>query len=162
MPIAGEDGRKTGDRVILVCDPPMLALLAGEPICKLIVAHAGGAICIQINWDTVAAEVGCANDCDGAPQGVTSYHNFIAGVLLASRINSCRSSILDLVPGLGETGMEFALVCEIAAAPGEDDVGDVVANVIAATDRKDDLLTDRVNGYVGANPGKPATRTMSG
>lgn len=157
VPIAGEDGRKTGNRVVLVCDPPMPALLAGEPICKLGVTHAGGAICIQINWDTVAAEVGCANDCDGTPQGVTSYHNFIAGVLLASRLDGCRSSVLDLIPGLGETGMEFTLVCEIAAAPGEDDVGDVVANVITATDRKDDLLADRVDGYVGADPGKPAT-----
>jgi hypothetical protein len=89
---------------------------------------------------------------------VSGKYNSILRVSPSSVRNSPVNSDLNLVPGLGEAGVNLALFCKVAISPGKDEVGDVVADIIATTDRHDDFPAVSVNGYIGTGSGKIAAR----
>lgn len=57
--------------------------------------------------------------------------------------------------------MEFTSLCEVTVAPGKGKVSDKVANIVAATEGKDDFPADIINGYVRADSEGVATGVVS-
>lgn len=78
--IAEDERRKTGNRVVPVGDAPLDAPLCKEPCCEIFVTDPRGAICVQVNGETVATKVGGAKSCDSRPKRVPSGHDPEIGV----------------------------------------------------------------------------------
>lgn len=78
--IAEDERRKTGNRVVPVSSAPLDAPLCKEPCYKVFITDPRGAICVQVNGETVTTKVGCAKSCDSGPKRVPSGHDLEIGV----------------------------------------------------------------------------------
>lgn len=67
----------------------------------------------------------------------------------------------NFIPGVVEAVVDLAAVGEAAVGEAEDDVGDEVAEVVAAADGEDDELVGAVDGDEATNAGHRAAVGMS-
>lgn len=152
-----ENRRQARNRIITVRHAPLTALLAGEPVGEVVVTDARRAEGVNVHGETVATKVRRAQCCDGSTERVARSNELVAWVLVASGLHGACDGVLDLLPALGEAGVDFTFVDKVAALPGEEDVGDEVADVVAAADGEDNFLAGLVYGYVGADSGPLST-----
>lgn len=151
MAVAEDDGRQAGNGVVGVGDAERGARLARGVVGKDIVTDTGRAKGVNIDLVAIAAEVSTTKNGNGAAQRVTGNHDSVAGVALQTLFDSRVSAILDLVPGCSKASVDFAARGEVTVLPREDDIGNEVADVVATTDRNNNLTADIVNGSIGCN-----------
>lgn len=149
--VAEDDGRETRNGVDGVGNAVRDALLARGKVGKGVVSDTGSTIGIDINLVAVLAEVRATKNGNSTTKGVTGENNAVGRVGLKTFANSTVSGGLDFSPGSSEAGMELAARYQIAVLLLEDHVGDEVTNVVAATDRNNNLTADIVNSDVGSN-----------
>lgn len=154
--IPEQNRRKTRHRVVFMSNAPLATGLSREPIGKLVITDAGRTKRVHVDFETVTAQICRANGGYSAAEGVARDDELVVWVLDETGLDGLCGGVFDLVPGLGEASVQLALSGEFAVAPGEDDVGDEVADVVAAADGEDDFLADGVAGYVGADSGELA------
>lgn len=148
-----DDGREAGNRVDSVSDAERGALLARCEVCKDIVADTWSAVSVDIDFVAVLAEVSAAKNGDSTSKGVASENNTVVGVGLQTLADTTVSSVLDFTPGSSEAGMKLAAGHQIAVLLLENNIGDEVADIIATTDRNNNLAADIIDSNVSSNAG---------
>lgn len=151
MAVASEDRGKTRDGVGFVGHTVFSSGLVGEESGEVVVANTGRAKGESITGDATSAKVCRGEGSNGTSQRVAGDDNAVAGIVLASLLDGIGGSRLDLLPGCGEASVHLALRDEAAALPGENNIGDEVANVVASANGEDDVFVLVVDGDVAAD-----------
>lgn len=159
--VAEEDGGQARDGVVAVGDAPLAAGLAGHPVGEVVVADARRAEGVDIGGDALAAQVGAREGRDGAAERVAGDDDLVVAVGGAGGVDAAGGGVGDLLPGLGEAGVDFALADEVARLPREEEVGDEVAEVVAAAQGEDDFAAGVVDGDVAADARPRAAARVS-
>lgn len=153
MAVVEEDGRQTRNRVVEVGDAELAAGLGSDEVGKDVVAHAGGSIRVDVDVVALGAERRGREGGDSTAEGVARGDDLEARVGGDGLADGGGGGVGDLVPGVVEAVVDLAAVGEAAVGEGEDDVGDEVAQVVAAADGEDDELVGAVDGDEAANAG---------
>lgn len=149
--VAKDDGRQTRHGVIAVRNTELGAGLRGHEAGKVIVAHARRPKRIHICYDARLSQVRGAEGRNGAAERVAGGDDLEVRVGFASRRHGGLDAGGDLIPGGLEARVDAAALDEVAVGLGEDDIGDPVADVVAAADRDDDFFARVVSRYVAAD-----------
>lgn len=158
--VVEQDGRQARNGVVDVGDAELAAGLGRDEVGKDVVAHAGRAIGVDVDAVTLRAEsCGCERG-DGTAKGVTRGDDAEARVGGDGLADGGGGGVGDFVPGVVEAVVDFAAVGKGAVGEAEDDVGDEVAEVVAAADGEDDELVGGVDGDEAANAGYRAAVWM--
>lgn len=159
--VAEEDGGQARDGVVAVGDAPLAAGLAGHPVGEVVVADARRAEGVDVGGDALAAQVGAREGGDGAAERVAGDDDLVVAVGGAGGVDAAGGGVGDLLPGLGEAGVDLALADEVARLPGEEEVGDEVAEVVAAAQGEDDFAASVVDSDVATDAGPGAAARVS-
>lgn len=157
MAVLEEDGGQTRNRVVDVGDAELAAGLGSDKVGKDVVAHARRSVCVDVDVEALSAKSRSCEGGDGAAQGVARGDDAEARVGGDGLADGSGGSVGDFVPGVVEAVVDLAAVCEAAVSEAEDDVGDEVAEVVAAADGEDDELVGAVDGDEAANACHRAT-----
>lgn len=156
MAVLEEDGRQTRNGVVHVGDAELAAGLGRDEVGKDVVAHAGGSVSVDVDAVALSAKsCGCEGG-DGTAEGVAGGDDAEARVGGDGLADGGGGGVGDFVPGVVEAVVDLAAVGKGAVVKGEDDVGDEVAEVVAAADGEDDELVGGVDGDEAANAGHRA------
>lgn len=158
--VAEEDGGKTGDGVVGVGDAELGTLGRAHVVGENIVADSGRTKAVQIARVTVAAEVGSSNDGNSTTKRVAGDDEAVALVLVEASADQVVDRAGDLIPSIGETGVHLAARGEVAVLPLENNIGNEVSDVVAATDGQNNLAAGVVDSNVGGDA-SAATRSAT-
>lgn len=148
--IAKDDGGQPGNRVAVVRDAKVRARLPGEPVRELVVADARTSVRVNVDGDAILSKVCRGEDRSRAAEGVTRGDDAKLWILGPGRVDGPDGLVPNLAPALGEAGVDFTVVCEVAVVPEEEHVCDEVAEAVASADGEHDFLADKVKGHIGA------------
>lgn len=149
--VAEDDWGKTRNRVSGVGDAVLRAGLAGDEVCKLVIAYSWRAVAVDVHGEALAAHIGSSKSSNGTTERMTCGNELVARVGRASLANCIGSGPRNFVPGRSESSVNLAVGSKVAATPKEDNVGDKVANVVATTDGHHNLSTSVVNRNIATN-----------
>ena len=151
MAVAEDDWGQSWDGVIRVRNTVLARSLACDEVCEVVVADARATVGVDVDTAAVGPHVDGAECGDGTAQGVTGSNDAVAWVLVDGLGHGrlCRSG--NLIPSSLETLVDFAFRDEGAVGPREDNVGDEVANVVAAAHGEDNLLPSVVSSNVSSD-----------
>lgn len=153
MAVLEKNGRQTRNGVVDVGDAELAAGLGRDEVGKDVVAHAGRAVRVDVDAVALRAQTGGRERGDGAAQRVAGGDDAEARVGGDSLSDGGGGGVGDFVPGVVEAVVDLAAVGEGAVGEGKGDVGDEVAEVVAAADGEDDELVGRVDGDEASNAG---------
>lgn len=151
--VVEDDGRQPWDRVIQVSDTVLGAGLVGDKVGKRRVAHTRRAKGVDIVGIARITEVRAGKGRNGTTERVARDDQAVARVVAEGGGHGGGNAVRDLVPGITEAGVDLSAVGEVVVFERKDDIGDEVADVVAATHGDDDFATGVVEADVGANPG---------
>jgi hypothetical protein len=140
-----------------VGDAELRAGLVADELGELGVTDAGGAVVVDLDGEGQLAQVGGGEGRDSAAEGVAGGDDAVVRVRGGGGGDGSGGGLFNLLPGLVEAGVDEAAGDEVVAGgEGEDNVGDEVADVVAATDGEDDVLAGVVDGDETTNAGEEA------
>lgn len=133
VPVAKDDGGKTGDGVGGVGDAVLGAGLGGDKLGEVVVTDTGRTVRVEGDGDRLlGAEVGGADGSNSGAKGVAGSDDGVVGVGGASLLDGGDGRGADLAPGVVEAGVNLAVGCQVgAASEGEENVRDPVADAAA-------------------------------
>lgn len=154
--VAEEEWRETWHRVVGVSDTVLNTAGAVHVVGENIVTNTRRTEGVQVARNASTTEVGSGKDSDGTAERVTGNDELVALVLIQSSLDKAHGIAGNLVPGIREALVNLGARGKVAVLPGEDDIGDEVADVVATTDGQNNLTSSVVNGNIRRNA-SPAT-----
>lgn len=148
-----ENGRQTRNGVVDVGDAELAAGLVGDEVDKDVVAHAGRSVGEDVDVEALSAKIRSRESSNGTAERVARGDDAEVRVGGDGLADGGGGVVGDFVPGVVEAVVDLAAVGEGAVFEAEDDVGDEVADVVAAADGEDDELVGGVDGDEAANAG---------
>lgn len=146
-----QDGRQTRDGVVDVRDAELAAGLGRDEVGKDVVAHTRRAVGVDVDAVALRAQIRGGERGDGAAERVAGGDDAEARVGGDGLADGGGGGVGDFVPGVVEAVVDLAAVGKGAVGEGKGDVGDEVAEVVAAADGEDDELVGRVDGDEATN-----------